>query len=107
ARCSASRAPTCWIPPGAGGKSGVTRRTRNSDQLPASNPVEPQPECQQRPDRIASVRVPSPMLGDERRGLVPVEPALGEGAPLGQLAIAERRQRAQQPVRSRRTQGGV
>jgi hypothetical protein len=61
--------------------------SQRSDQLDASDPVQPDPERQQRPDRAASVPDPRLMLSDRGGCLPAIEPALSEGASLRKLTF--------------------
>src|SRR3984885_7382454 len=103
----ASRCATSWMPPLAGGKSGVRISSRASPWLGclrAIEPVEavdPQAQRQQRPEHIAVIVGGRRMLAHEPAHGGSVEVALAVDRPPLELTLHDRCQRATQPLRRR------
>src|SRR5437764_7342561 len=102
---AARRWTTCWIPPGAGGKSGVRTRRRGLRDgrgplrlIESAEPIGPQPESEQRPDLIAVVVASRCVLGRERGDCATVEVTLLVEHSAVELAPQYRREGAAQPL---------
>src|SRR6185437_14379747 len=108
----ANRWATTWMPPGAGGKSGVriSRRGRLPPRLGELEPMEavgPQAQRQQRPQLIAVVAARVRVLTHEALDRLAVEIALLiEDAAL-ELTAQRGRERPAQPLRRRHSEGGL
>src|SRR2546426_12403103 len=76
-----SRCIRSWIPPNAGGKSGVRTSALTRSGCVGDKPVEPGPEREQRPKDATPVHSAVQVLAHERSDRVTIEPAFSvEGA---------------------------
>src|SRR4051812_20019923 len=90
----ATRSRTSWMPPTAGGKSGVISRTRGATPLLATEAIQPEPEGEDRPKHGGRVGCRRLVPSHGRSDGAAIEPPLRKRPALGELAIEQRGERA-------------
>src|SRR5436305_14238667 len=102
---AAIRCESTWIPPRAGGKSGVRTSSRGLGGIGPKQSVAPETEGKQPPEQVAVVVGAGEMLRRQTLGRGAVEPSLLVDRAAIELAAQRRGQGSSQPLRRGRVEG--